>query len=295
MIYIIRLSFPVVCDAPSIVIGDKENIFTDTVFFLPMVSRSERESIFMNTDSTELLAIMRQEIPSAPEKPGIGIAEKLTYLQTLYKTLSAIYLSDLARDILNDRSMIKYTSPVNGFSLPSKDILIPGANRGYRRDTTDGIHHGWDIMAPFGTPVHALSKGKIVRIIDNWGWNDLAQLTRGNLQEDDKLQNLNIFRGNQVWLQAMDGNVVFYSHLSKISPDIAVGSLVDAGTYLGNIGVSGVPEKNYKNIHLHFEIQQNPFHEDMKTPTYLDIMRWDYIGKHLGNSAIHEKMQEIFE
>ncbi len=79
----------------------------------------------------------------------------------------------------------------------------------------------------------------------------------------------------------MDGNIIFYSHLSKISPDIVVGSSVEAGIYLGNIGISGVPDKNYKDIHLHFEVQKNPFQKDMKNPTDLEIMRWDYVGKSL--------------
>jgi len=92
----------------------------------------------------------------------------------------------------------------------------------------------------------------------------------------------------------MDGNVTFYSLLSKISPNITVGTVVHAGTYLGNIGVTGVPEKNYKDIHLHFEIQQNPFREDMKNPTYLDIMRWDYMGENMKRSDIYAKMREIF-
>lgn len=93
----------------------------------------------------------------------------------------------------------------------------------------------------------------------------------------------------------MDGNVTFYSHLSKISPDITVGTHVDKGAYLGNIGTSGVPEKDYQNVHLHFEIQQNPFREDMRHPTHLDIMRWDYVGDHLRVPQVQEKTREIFE
>jgi murein DD-endopeptidase MepM/ murein hydrolase activator NlpD len=75
----------------------------------------------------------------------------------------------------------------------------------------------------------------------------------------------------------MDGNITFYSHLSEIAPNIKIGSHVKRGEYMGKIGTSGVPEKNYKNIHLHFEIQENPFRENMKNPSYLDIMRWNYL------------------
>lgn len=92
----------------------------------------------------------------------------------------------------------------------------------------------------------------------------------------------------------MDGNVTFYSHLSKISPSISVGDMVETGVYLGNVGISGVPDKAYKDTHLHFEIQENPFREDMKNPTYLDIMRWKYIGEGMKRGEIYAKMGEIF-
>jgi len=195
---------------------------------------------------------------------------------------------------LQSRGESKYFSPVAGYALPKKDKLIPGALRSYRKDTTDGIHHGWDIMAPTGTPVQALSKGKIIRIVSDWNWGYFNNLKKGNLTKDDRLRNLDIFRGNQVWLQTLDGNVTFYSHLSRISPDITIGSTVEAGTTLGNIGISGVPDKNYKDAHLHFEIQQNPFRTDMKNPTDLEIMRWNFVGEKLKRQEIYAKMREIF-
>ena len=150
-------------------------------------------------------------------------------------------------------------------------------------------------MAPYGTPVQSLYKGKIIRIVNNWTWSDFGKIKKGNITNDDRLTNLDIFRGNQIWLQTMDGNVTFYSHLSKIAPDIQVGDMVEAGTYLGNIGTSGVPDRNYKNIHLHFEIQQNPFQGIPQSPSYIDIMRWNYIGKGLKKDEVYIKMTEIFK
>lgn len=150
-------------------------------------------------------------------------------------------------------------------------------------------------MAPYGTPVRAIAKGKIIRIINNWSWDDFKKLKKGNLTKDDEAENLNIFRGNQIWLQTMDGNVTFYSHLSAISPEISVGSLVEGGINIGNIGTSGVPDKNYKDVHLHFEIQKNPFIENQKNPDYLDIMRWDYLGENINANKIREVMREKFD
>lgn len=293
ILYVIQVTFPVSCEATVMYIGDRENIFTDTFLSLPIESLWKMENSLINTDSTNLLSFMREH-PLLLEKTGSTITLKLQYLKALYKNLDVTIKSDIAQSILQDRENTKYLSPVAGYALPNKDTLIPGTGRPYRRDTTDGIHHGWDIMAPIGTPVQSLSKGKIIRIVNDWNWGKFSTLKRWNLTKDDELTNLDIFRGNQIWLQTMDGNVTFYSHLSKISPNITVGSVVNAGTYLGNIGVTGVPEKNYKDIHLHFEIQQNPFREDMKNPTNLEIMRWDYMGENMKRSDIYAKMHEMF-
>jgi murein DD-endopeptidase MepM/ murein hydrolase activator NlpD len=293
-IYVIQLHFPTMCDTPSVSIGDRERIFTDASLQLPIQSVTQLEDALINTRSAELLALMRMEpVPYVWSRSTIS--QKLEKLKILYIHLYTILQSDIASNILHDREDGKYISPVAGYSLPTKDNTVPGTGRPYRRDITDGIHHGWDIIAPFGTAVQALSKGKIIRIVNNWKWEDFKRFKRVDLSIDDRLQNLDIYRGNQVWLQSMDGNVVFYSHLSHISPDIIVGSSVNAGTYLGKIGTSGVPEKNYKNIHLHFEIQENPFLEDMKKPSYLDIMRWKYIGKDMNHEAIQRKTRELFQ
>lgn len=225
--YVIRINFPTACETTDISIGDRENIFTDTTLSLPMESVSKIENSLVNTDSAELLNIMRESDLPVPEKES-SIAGRLEYLRVVYKNLDRALMSNTARDILHDRDNGKYISPVAGYSLPTKDNRLPGTGRPYRRDTTDGIHHGWDIMAPVGTPVQALSKGKIIRIVHGWKWGDFDSLKRGNLSADDQLRNLDIFRGNQVWLQTMDGNVTFYSHLSKIAPGITVGSHVDA-------------------------------------------------------------------
>ncbi|HBB27422.1 TPA: hypothetical protein DCZ36_02925 [Candidatus Gracilibacteria bacterium] len=293
-IYVIQVIFPTSCEIPHIRVGDRENIFTDTLFSLPLESFGKMENSLINTGDSELLNIMRNTPVPPRETIGVTLTEKLRYLQTIYKDTYTTLRSDIARTILQSRGGTGYISPVAGYNLPQKDKLIPGALRSYRKDTTDGIHHGWDIMAPTGTPVQALSKGRVIRVVNDWNWNKFRVIKKGNLTKDDQLQNLDIFRGNQVWLQTMDGNVTFYSHLSRISPDIMVGSLVGAGTYLGNVGISGVPDKNYKDVHLHFEIQQNPFHKDMKNPTHLEIMRWNFVGENMKRREIYAKMQEIF-
>lgn len=295
MIYVIQTTFPTTCDTKEIRIGSSGNIFTDTIFSLPLESFGQMENSLIDMDNTHLLEIMREPNIVLEESLDGRLVTKLAHVQTLYKNLDITLRSGTARNILQDRNNIKYLSPVAGYNLPNNAILIPGASRSYRRDTTDGIHHGWDIMAPYGTPVQSLAKGKIIRIINNWSWEDFKRLKVGNLTKDEEAKNLDIYRGNQLWLQTMDGNVIFYSHLSTISSDITVGSLVEVGTIIGNIGTSGVPDKNYKNTHLHFEIQQNPFIENQKNPDFLDIMRWDYIGKNMNVNKVREVMREKFD
>lgn len=293
--YVLEFDFPTTCDSSVIQIGDSNGIFTDTIFRLPLTSISQITDTFMNTDSNKLLSIMRASSPIVDSGTGTTVTEKMKHIQALYQNLSTTLKSHFASEVLHDREDTKYISPVAWYTLPTQNDRIPGSGRPYRKDTTDGIHHGWDIMAPYGTPVRALSKGKVIRVVNNWTWSEFATMGKWPFSDDDKLRNLDIFRGNQIWLQSMDGNVVFYSHLSKISPTITAGTYVEKWEYMGNIGTSGVPEKNYKNVHLHFEIQENPFREDMKNPNFLDIMRWDYAWEHLKRDQIFEKARQLFE
>ncbi len=294
-VYIVKLDFPTSCESPVIQIGDSEGVFTDTILRLPFTTVSEIIDMSINTDSQELLSIMRAGSSRSDSATGTTIVQKIERIQTLYRNVDSSLRSDIARDILLDREDTKYISPVAWYILPTRSDRVPGAGRSYRKDTTDGIHHGWDIMAPYGTPVRALSKGKVLRVVDNWKWSEFATMGKWPFSDDDKLRNLDIFRGNQIWLQSMDGNVTFYSHLSKISSTLRVGASVEKWAYLGNIGASGVPEKNYKNIHLHFEIQENPFRKDVKKPSFLDIMRWEYVWEHTRRDQMSEKVRQIFE
>lgn len=129
MMYVIHVVFPVSCDSTDISLGDKENIFTDSTFSLPMEPFWRMENSLINTDSAHLLEIMREQPISATVGTGTTIVEKLQYLQTLYKNIDITLESGTARDILQAREDAKYISPVAGYGLPSKNNLIPGADR----------------------------------------------------------------------------------------------------------------------------------------------------------------------
>ena len=75
------------------------------------------------------------------------------------------------------------------------------AGRPYRKDTTDGIHHGWDVYADIGTPVAAIDDGYILRKVSEFDEGDFARIDRAKpITPDKQIMNLDIFRGNQVWL-----------------------------------------------------------------------------------------------
>jgi murein DD-endopeptidase MepM/ murein hydrolase activator NlpD len=149
-------------------------------------------------------------------------------------------------------------------------------------------------MAPVGTPVRAIADGVVVRTVEGFAWRDFDRLQRGSKLNGDQLRlNLDVYRGNQVWLKTADGNVTFYSHLRDVAPGISEGVFVQAGEMLGTIGISGVPDRSYDNPHLHFEIQKNP-HDggDAKSP--LSIMRWDWLGKGLSKAEANELVGKTF-
>ena len=84
-------------------------------------------------------------------------------------------------------------------------------------------------MAPVGTPVRALADGVVVRAVSGFAWKDFDRIIKGaNISEDARHLNLDVYRGNQVWLKTADGNVSFYSHLSALAPDIREGKKVSA-------------------------------------------------------------------
>jgi murein DD-endopeptidase MepM/ murein hydrolase activator NlpD len=89
-------------------------------------------------------------------------------------------------------------------------------------------HDGIDLGAPTGTPLYALSKGKVLKA----GWE-------------------NSF-GNKVEIQYWDGSVIWYGHMSRI--DIHAGQTVMPGQQVGAVGNTG----HSFGSHLHFEVQAAP-------------------------------------
>ena len=154
-----------------------------------------------------------------------------------------------------------FAMPIAGACFPEFAGQLPGAPRDYR----NGIHEGVDFYPGWacaeivlGTPVLAVGEGRVIRA--DWDYEDLtAELyfemeARGFAGPDD----LDTFRGRQVWVDHGDGVVARYAHLSGIAEGIAEGAPVTAGDVLGFIGESGTPggvREPGSEIHLHFELR----------------------------------------
>lgn len=245
-------------------------------------------------DSAEASRIASEASKISISASGATAKEKLAGLSQSYRSALLAYRSERAYALIKARENMKYVIPVAGIPMPTEFPDIPGGGRPYRKDVTDGIHHGWDLMSPVGTPVRAVGDGVVVRVVSGFAWRDFDRIIRAKvLNSDQEALNLDVYRGNQVWLKTADGNVTFYSHLSKFAPDVAEGKSVVAGEILGNIGITGVPDRNFGRPHLHFEVQVNP-HDGSDSKNPLSVMRWKWLTQGMGRNAVDELSAKLF-
>ena len=95
----------------------------------------------------------------------------------------------------------------------------------------DHRHRGLDIFAPTGAPIVSVSKGLVIRIIE----------------DDGKYQG-----GNTVDILSMGGRIYHYSHMSKIIAKPF--SFVNEGEVIGEVGRTGNASRPGCPSHLHFSI-----------------------------------------
>lgn len=205
------------------------------------------------------------------------------------------YNKSLIQNIIAKRDE-KYAVPVPNHVLPSRHDKLPNANRPYRENYTDGVHHSWDIDTKLWEDVIALDDGIILRVVRDWKWSDFNSLKYGTLTDDEKMKNLDILRGNQVWLKTMKWDVVFYGHLWDIINNITEGEVVRKWELLGTVWISWVPDKSYNDYHLDFSVRKNP-RDEKKIWSYDfdDYMRWDWLFKWESREYILENQNNHFE
>lgn len=97
-----------------------------------------------------------------------------------------------------------------------------------------GTHEGTDIIAEPGTPVLAMTPGRV----ENIGWL--------------------FYSGWRVGIRDTEGRYVFYAHLDEYAPGLSEGDRVEAGDLLGEIGNTGYGDTGHRDEfihHLHLGIQ----------------------------------------
>jgi peptidoglycan LD-endopeptidase LytH len=151
--------------------------------------------------------------------------------------------------------------PLDGARMPRSVSNIPGANRSYRSGKSQGFTFtGNDsgVNVRYGTPVRAAADGQVIR--SDLSYNESSEAAYRKLLRDvrkgaSKTQ-LDALRGRQVFIKHADGRITRYGHLSKIAPDLGLGS-VKRGQILGYVGNSGTLEGargTRLNARLQFEI-----------------------------------------
>lgn len=219
-----------------------------------------------------------------------------SYLRGQREYLELEYRTKILKELIAWREM-KYSSPVPGYSISEHPNKIPNTPRPYRASYTDGIHRWWDIDSPFRSDTVALDDGYIVRIVSGFNDSDFSRIVYDtNISEQQELKNLDVLRGNQVWLKTMKGDVVFYSHLDEVVADLKEWEYVTRGKILGKTGASGVPEAGYNDFHLHFAIMKNPYDFDVAwTYDFGNYMAWDWATKWMSRSEVIKAQKWIFE
>ena len=219
-----------------------------------------------------------------------------TFLKNNRKLKESLYNQGLVKNILEKRKE-KYIVPLKWHILPKKLVKIPNSWRWYRSDYTDWIHHWWDIDWYFWETILSIDDWIIVRVVDNFKFDDLNKIKRWkDLSDYEKTRNLDILRWNQVWLKTMKWDVVFYSHLNDVFTNIKVWEVVKKWQPIGTIWITGVPDKNYKDYHIHFPIQVNPHNKD-KIGKYDidDYMNWDWLLKGKSWDEVLKLQYDVFE
>lgn len=206
------------------------------------------------------------------------------------------YIKNFIENILEKRKE-KYIIPVEWGSLPTREVKLPNSLRPYRADYTDWVHQWWDFDAKKYTPVLALDNWIIIRIVSWYKFEDTQKVDKSeNLTYEQKTLNLDILRGNQVWLKTMKWDVAFYSHLSEIWENLKVWEIVKKWQILWKVGASWVPEIWYSDFHLHLQLHKNPYiFEKSWKYSFLEIMLWDWYFKGKNLNYILENQKNIFQ
>lgn len=248
------------CTVPMIRVADKN-------YLLPINGHYPDESMLSDISSETLKNTLRAS----------------TVLRSDYRlsSLRVREFFDTIDDILRARDA-KFTLPIKGAKLPTQASHLPNSPRPFRAESTDGVHHGFDFYTSEWTPVQAIEDGTIIHVKRDFSWNEMNHLHTGDSELEEQ-ENLDVYRGNTVYLKTRSGHVAIYAHLQKIPDNIQEWQTVTKGQIVWHVGDSAVPDKKYL-YHLHFELAMNPFIDERAgSYDFEDVLLWPFWWK--GKSA----------
>ncbi len=278
------------------------NVIINTNFQLNLVSDFDLYNRF--TDYTDTLLVQANDKLLAQMqkfKLFASVDEREANFEYIQKSRiydESLYQNQKIEEILLKRQN-KYKIPVEWYNLPDgKNVSkFPNWGRPYRASYTHAVHEGWDIDAPNNTPVVSIDYGIVIKIVNNFQFSDLAKIKKWDgITHEDRYKNLDILRWNQVWIKTMKWDVIFYAHLSTVAPWLGVWKQVQKWQYIWNIWITWVPDEDYKDYHLHFELKKNPYSKAKAGKnTEVDYMAWDWYFKWESIKSILEHQYRIFE
>lgn len=275
-------------------INEKEEIIRTEK--INIFSKSKIYNIFLDYKTSDLKEFnktlnnkLRKLLENKSKKPKLKIK-----IERKIKEIN--YIKWIIEHILLKREE-NYVMPVLWKTISDHPSRVPNARRPYRASITDGIHHWWDIYWPLWEDTISIDDGLIVRVIRDFEYSDLSKLNKSsNLSDLEKAKNLDIYRWNQVWIKTMKWDIVIYSHLTEVSWNIREWELITKWDFVGTTWITWVPDKNYKDYHLHFTIHKNPF-DSGKVWEYTinDYLLWDWYYKWKTISYVLENQNKIFK
>ncbi len=290
------------CDNGNVVLQLWEEIYGNTIYKLDVTKGSTVFGTYLDYSDSQLEDVQDQLQYDLDTNAifknynNIDIAKNFKYYKGKNLYNNAQLHDDLITLILEGRKQ-KYLTPVQGRGFSDAATKLPNSGRPYRDTYTDGIHHGFDIDGAHGDTAIALDTGIVVRVVDGFDDSDFSRIVYGsNLWDEQKLKNLDILRGNQVWVKTLKWDVVFYSHLDSVDGAIIEWDLVKRWQIIGKTGVTWVPEDGYDDYHLHFAIMVNPY-DILRAGNYDfgEYMAWDWLGKWLSHSEVIQLKNDTFE
>jgi murein DD-endopeptidase MepM/ murein hydrolase activator NlpD len=150
------------------------------------------------------------------------------YLTVLIVLLAVVVVSWPALTRIRSIVRIVRTEPVLPYPVPVEGVLPLRLTDSWGAARSGNRHHqGIDIFAPCGTPIHSATDGVVFTV----GTNSLG--------------------GQIVRILGPGGYWHYYAHLSRYG-DVREGQVVQAGTVLGYVGVTGNAQGT--PCHLHYGI-----------------------------------------